>query len=154
MIDYDLTDRTFTIDGQPATRAAALAMLHAEGLTTKEANLVLRAARRTAEIEHRTRPTDLLSISEAMRLFASVLELEWDRRQNVRRAERWIPANLRPARRPISIYSLKHTCDHAYQRAGSACYLRSDDFAKCLRRCDLKITRDGRGVYAKEIEYD
>jgi hypothetical protein len=93
----------------------------------------------------------MLSFSEAMRVLASAVEMEWDRQQNLRRAERWIPANLRPASKPSSIYCLKHTCDHAYQHAGSACYLTSRDFAKCLRRCGLKITRDGGGVYAREI---
>ena len=34
-----------------------------------------------------------------------------------------------------SVYALKQTLDHWYQRHGSACYLGESDFADVLRRC-------------------
>ena len=87
--------------------------------------------------------------NEAYRLLAALVSSGLNRYVSERRAERWIAANLRPAKQRLSIHAVKNHCDHYYRRAGSACYLSSWCYADCLRRCGYQV--EGDSVYAKEI---
>ena len=95
------------------------------------------------------RMADLLTIEEAERLLAALVAKGLDRYRNIRRAERWIAASLRPSKTRATVYGLKHKVDNAYQRIGSACYLTEATFAECLRRQGYRVRGDY--TYAKEI---
>jgi hypothetical protein len=86
-------------------------------------------------------PSELLA-EELRRWAFAALANALDRQLSLRKAERWVRANLRPGKTRRSVYGLKHVCDHAYQRIGNACYLREADFADVLRRCG-HVVRNG-----------
>jgi len=136
-IDYDVTTEKWSIDGgKPKTRRAALLALRREGCSHEVAEALLRANKLSAEIERRFPPADeLLTDEEARVLLLAVIANGLDRHRSLRKAERWVRAHLRPGRKRVSCYCLKHTLDHWYQRRGSACYLRVGDFIDVLRRC-------------------
>ena len=87
-------------------------------------------------LEELAEPTPSELLFEELRRFTFArLANELDRRVSLRRAERWVRANIRRGKNRESVYCLKHVCDHAYQKIGSACYLREADFADVLRNC-------------------
>jgi len=96
-----------------------------------------------ALLEELAEPLPSERLADELRRWAfAVLANTLDRQLSLRKAERWVRANLRPGKIRRSVGSLKHDCDHAYQRIGSACYLREADFADVLRRCGY-VVRDG-----------
>jgi hypothetical protein len=151
-IDYDVTTKKWSIDGgKPKTERAALLALRREGCNHEVATALLRANKLCAEIERRfPPPDDLLTDEEARVLLLAVIANGLDRHRSLRKAERWVRANLRPGRKRISCYALKHTLDHWYQRRGSACYLRESDFIDVLRHCG-HVVKNGF-VHIQEIE--
>jgi hypothetical protein len=138
-IDYDVTTGKWTLGGgKPKGRPAAMLALMREGCSHEVAEALLRANKLCAEIEYRHRfpPADeLLTYEQARVLLLAVVANGLDRQRSLRKAERWVRANLRPGKKRISCYALKHTLDHWYQRRGSACYLREADFIDVLRCC-------------------
>ena len=94
-------------------------------------------------------PSELL-IEELRRYVAARLANEMDRRLSMKKAERWVRAFIRPGKKRVWCYGLKHTLDHWYQGRGSACYLRERDFIDVLRKCG-HVVRDGY-VRIQEIE--
>ena len=87
-------------------------------------------------LEELAEPTPSELLFDELRRFAfAQLANELDRRLSLRKAERWVRANIRPGKKRRSVYSLKHDVDQWYQRHDSACYLREADFADVLRRC-------------------
>jgi len=136
-IHYDVTTGKWTLGGgKPKTRRAAMLALQREGCSHEVAEALLRANKLCAEIESRLPPADeLLTYEEARVLLLAVVANGLDRQRSLRKAERWVRANLRPGRKRISCYALKHTLDHWYQRRGSACYLREADFIDVLLCC-------------------
>jgi len=151
-IDYDMATGKWTLDGgKPKTNRAAILTLKREGFNRDEAETLLRANKLCAEIEARLPPADeLLTYEEARVLLFAIVANGLDRQRSLRKAERWVRANVRSGRKRRSVYGLKHDCDHAYQRIGDACYLREADFADVLRRCG-HIVKNGF-VHIQEIE--
>jgi hypothetical protein len=84
------------------------------------------------------------------RPFVWRLANELDRRLSLRKAEQWVRAFIRPGRKRVWCYGLKHTLDHWYQARGSACYLTERDFTDVLRRCG-HVVKDGY-VRIQEID--
>ncbi len=87
-------------------------------------------------------PPDPITYEEFRSIFCNMLANALDRQLSLRKAARWVRANIRPGKKRISCYALKHTLDHWYQRHGSACYLVEADFADVLRRCG-HVVRNG-----------
>ena len=103
-----------------------------------------------ALLEELAEPLPSERLADELRRWAfTVLANVFDRELSLRKAERWVRANLRPGRIRRSVGSLKHDCDHAFQRIGSACYLRTEDFGNVLRRCGY-VVKNG-DVRIKEV---
>jgi hypothetical protein len=101
-------------------------------------------------IEEITRPEPPPSNLEYFRrAFHNMLGVAIDRQVSLRLAARWIAAYLVPAKKRISVYSLKHTVDWHYQAHGRACYLTERDLADVLKKCGFRVA-DGY-VCAKEV---
>jgi len=94
-------------------------------------------------LEELAEPTPSELLFEELRRYAFArLANELDRRLSFRKAERWVRDYIRPGRKRVWCYGLKHTLDHWYQVRGSACYLTERDFSDVLRRCG-HVVKDG-----------
>jgi len=145
-IDYDPTTKKYLLDAQITTRAKAIAALRAKGLAWRKADTLLRLCKLAATVnkyfeEPEPKP-EPITYEQFRRLFFAMLANALDRQLSLRKAERWVRANLRQGKTRRSVYGLKHTLDHWYQRHGSACYLVESDFADVLRRCG-HVVRNG-----------
>ena len=155
-IEYDPTIKKYLLDAQTTTKGKVISALSAEGLTYRRADLLLRLCKLAATVNHyfealeREPPPKQITYEEAGHLFRNMLINALDRQVSLRKAARWVHANLRPGKTRRSVYCLKHTVDHAYQKIGSACYLTESDFADVLHRCGY-VVKNGE-VRIKEIE--
>jgi hypothetical protein len=149
MIDYNTKTKQYAMDGELKTRADAMALLRAEGLSQQEAASILRIYRLSAEIEARLPlpPPDLITDEEAVRLICALICSGLQRAVGIYAARRWVDEHLRPARRAHTrgCYSWKHE----FEWDTRIRYIRSGDFAGVLT--DAKIRVDGNRVYCKEI---
>ena len=137
-IEYDPDSKKYFLDAKVTTKARVISALRAEGVTCRRADLLLHLCKLVAVVngyfdEPEPEP------STYRRLFCNMFVNALDRQLSLRKAERWVRANLRPGGIRRSVGSLKHDCDHAFQRIGSACYLRTEDFGNVLRRCGYVI---------------
>jgi hypothetical protein len=134
-IDYDVTIKKYLLDARITTKAKVISALRAKGLTYRKADTLLRLAKHAATVNsYFEQPTDLLTYPQLRHLFFNMLANALDRQLSLRKAARWIRGCLQPARRRVSVYSMKHTCDQWHQRRGGACYLTERHFTECLRR--------------------
>lgn len=147
-IDYDPIRKKHLLDAQITTRTKAIAALRAEELTCRKADLFLRLCKVAATVnryfeamERQPRP-EQITYEEFRRSFYHMLANALDRQLSLRKAERRVRVTLRPGKKRVSCYCLKHTLDHWYQRHGTACYLRVGDFIDVLRRCG-HVVRNG-----------
>jgi hypothetical protein len=140
-IDYDPTTKKYLLDARITTKAKALTALRAKGLTCRKAELFLRLCRLAATLNRyfealdRQPKPEQITYEEFRTAFCNMLVNALDRQVSLRKAERWVRENLRPGKKRVSCYGLKHTLDHWYQTRGSACYLTERDFTDVLRRC-------------------
>jgi hypothetical protein len=144
-IEYDATRKKYLLDTEVTTRVTALAALRAKGLRWTKADLLLRLCKLAAtlnryfdalEREPMRRPQpDPISYEEFRSVFCNMLANALDRQLSLRKAERWVRECIRPGKKRVSCYGLKHTLDHWYQARGSACYLTERDFTDVLRHC-------------------
>ena len=145
-LGYNVQTRRYIIDGVPMTKGKATQLLHAEGLTLREARAILNIHRRCAERQSRLpppAPEDAMSDDEFWRLFRfSVF-----RSINLCAARKWIADHLRPAKRPYrrGLYGLKH----AFEWDGWGRYIRQGDFADLLAAQGIRVV--GQRVYCTEI---
>ena len=102
-------------------------------------------------LEELAEPTPSELLYEELRRYALArLANELDRRLSLRKAEHWVRAYIRPGRKYVWCYGLKHTLDHFYQARGSACYLTERDFTDVLCRCG-HVVKNGY-VRIQEVE--
>jgi hypothetical protein len=136
-IEYDPSRKKYLLDARITTKAKALAALRGKGLTCRKANLLLEMVKLCATVNsyfEEPEPEPITS-EQCRRLLGHMLINALDTELSLRRAERWVRENLKPGTIRRSVGSLKHDCDHKFQKIGSACYLRESDFADVLRRC-------------------
>jgi len=80
-------------------------------------------------LEELAEPTPSELLFEELRRYAFArLANELDRRLSMKKAEHWVRAYLRPGKKRVSCYGLKHTLDHWYRAqpvllAGWACVM-------------------------------
>ena len=142
-VQYDPIRKKYLLDSRTTSRAKAISALRAEGLTCRRADLFLRLCKLAATVnrycealEQEPEPDrEQITYEEFRTAFCNMLANALDRQLSLRKAERWVRENLRPGKKRVSCYGLKHTVDHAYQASGSACYLTERDFTDVLRRC-------------------
>jgi hypothetical protein len=148
IVEYDPTIKKYLLDAKVTTRAKVISALRAEGLTCRRTDLLLLLCKLAAtvigyfEALEREPPQKQITYEEFRHAFGNMLANALDRQLSLRKAERWVRTNLRPGKTRRSVYGLKHTLDHWYQKHGSACYLREGDFADVLRRCGY-VVKDG-----------
>jgi hypothetical protein len=141
-IDYDPTINKYLLDARITTKAKVRAAARAQGLTFQEAEMLLRAVKLCATFNRYLEEPEPITYEQSRQLLFNMLANALDRQLSLRKAERWVRATLRPGKKRVSCYCLKHTLDHWYQRHGSACYLREADFIDVLRRCG-HVVRNG-----------
>ena len=149
-IEYDPNSKKYLLDAKVTTKAKVISALRAEGVTCRRADLLLHLCKLAATVngyfealERKPEPEPEQITYERFRTaFCNMLANALDRQVSLRKAERWVRENIRPGKKRQSVYALKHTVDHAFQRRGSACYLREGDFADVLRRCGY-VVKDG-----------
>jgi hypothetical protein len=134
-IDYDVAIKKYLLDARITTKAKVISALRAKGLAGRKADTLLRLCKLAATVNHHfEEPSDLLTYPQLRHLFFNMLALALDRQLSLRKAARWVRANVWPGKRRVSCYSMKHTCDQWYQRHGSACYLTERDFTRVLEQ--------------------
>jgi hypothetical protein len=140
-IEYDPTSRNYLLDARITTKARAVAAIRAKGLTCRKADVLLRTVKLCATVNgyFEEPEPEPIACEYFHRFFRHMLANVLDRQLSLLKAERWLRANVRPGKVRRSVGSLKHDCDHAFQRIGSACYLREGDFADVLRRCGYVV---------------
>ena len=140
-VQYDPTSKRYLLDARTTTKAKALSALRARGLTCRKADMLLHLCKLAATVNRYFEALEREPVPEPITceqfrcLFCHMLANALDRQLSLRKAAEWVRANIRPGKKRISCYALKHTLDHWYQRHGSACYLVESDFADVLRRC-------------------
>jgi hypothetical protein len=140
-IEYDPASKKYLLDAQTTTKTKALSALRARGLTRRKADMLLHLCKLAATVNRyfdaleREPVPEPITYEEFRRMFCNMLANALDRQLSLRKAARWVREYIRPGKKRISCYALKHTLDHWYQRHGSACYLVESDFADVLRRC-------------------
>jgi len=140
-IEYDPSRKKYLLDAKVTTKARVISALRAEGLTCRRADLLLHLCKLVATVNNYFEEPEP-EPSTYRRLFCHMVVNALDRELSLRKAARWVHANLRPGTIRRSVGSVKHDCDHAFQRLGSACYLRDSDFGSVLRRCGY-LVRNG-----------
>ena len=148
-IDYDPLSRKYLIRGQPKTKASAVQLLRADGLTRREASTILNIYRLSVEIEARQLPppNDALTDEEAYRLMCALLGNGLSRAVSIHAARRYVAERLRPAKRPHpnGLRAWKHFYEWETHR-----YIRQGDFAAVLAEHGIRV--DGDRAYAKELK--
>ena len=143
-IEYDPTRKKYLLDARLTTKAKALTAIRSKGLKCRKANMLLEVVKLCATVNSYFEEPEPEPITpeQCRRLLGHLLINAFDRELSLRRAERWVRENLKPGTIRRSVGSLKHDCDHRYQRRGSACYLHESDFGSVLRRCGY-LVRNG-----------
>ena len=140
-IEYDATRNKYLLDAKITTKTKALAALCGKGVTYRKADMLLRTVKLCATVNgyFEEPEPEPIACEYFHRLFCHMVANALDRQLSLLKAERWLRANVRPGKVRRSVGSLKHDCDHAFQRHGGACYLREGDFADVLRRCGYVV---------------
>ncbi len=140
-IEYDSAIKRFLLDGRITTRADAIAAHAGQRIDLPKggpAFATVEADRHDqllpGSIQRAPQP-EPITYEQFRRIFCDMLANALNGGFSLRKAERWVRANIRPGKKRRSVYSLKHDVDQSYQRHDSACYLREADFADVLRRC-------------------
>ena len=112
-IEYDPASKKYLLDAQTTTKAKALSALRARGLTCQKADMLLHLCKLAATVNRYFEalerepiggpPPDPITYEEFRSIFCNMLANALDRQLSLRKAARWVRANIRPGKNRIAV---------------------------------------------------